>query len=138
MMTMLTPFENTMEDMWNDMDMMPRFSEIPTNIKEDAEGYTIELAVPGLERKNFKLKVHNGNLCMKVRKGHKFSWPWQKNHIYIRSERHLQIPADVEAKNISARVEDGIMYIRLPKKESYIDHTSTNSNSNGMHRIQVA
>lgn len=139
MTTMLTPFENILDDMWNVMDMEPHFADVPTNVREDADSYTIEMAVPGLERKNFKLIAHNGDLCLKVRKGHRFSLPWQKYHVYIRSERHLQIPVSVDAKRITAKVDNGILYICLPKKESYIggqDHQS--SKSNCVKQIQVA
>lgn len=56
MMTMLSPFENILDEMWNDMDLPPRYTEVPTNVKEGADGYTKEMAVPGLERKNFHIK----------------------------------------------------------------------------------
>lgn len=118
--------------------MTSRFTEVPTNVKEDSDGYTIEMAVPGLERKNFHMKVRNGDLCLKVRKGHRFSWPWQKTHVYIRSERHLQIPADIDAKKITAKVDNGMMYIRLPKKDNYIDVQNRQSKSNVMREIHVA
>lgn len=139
MTTMLTPFENMLDDMWNVMDMKTRFVDVPTNVREDADSYTIEMAVPGLERKNFKLRVHNGDLCLKVRKGHRVSLPWQKNHVYIRCERHLQIPVSVDAKRITAKVDNGILSVCLPKKESYIggqNHQS--SNLNCVKQIQVA
>lgn len=129
MTTMLTPFENIFNDMWNVMDMNPHFADVPTNVREDADSYTIEMAVPGLERKNFKLRVHNGDLCLEVRKGHRFCLPWQRNHVYIRSERHLQLPSSIEAKKITAKVDNGIMYIRLPKKESFVSDNSHNNNS---------
>lgn len=138
MMTLLTPFENVLDEMWNDMDMTSRFTEVPTNVKEDSDGYTIEMAVPGLERKNFHMKVRNGDLCLKIRKGHRFSWPWQKNHVFIRSERHLHVPADIDAKKITAKVDNGIMYIRLPKKDNYIDVQNRQSKSNVMREIHVA
>ena len=139
MTTMLTPFENILDDMGNVMDITPRFADVPTNVREDADSYTIEMAVPGLERKNFKLRVHNGDLCLKVRKGHRFCMPWQKHHVYIRSERHLQIPVSVDEKRITAKVDNGILSLRLPKKKGYIggqDHQS--SNSNCVKQIQVA
>lgn len=46
-----------MDALWNEMDSWSRFSEIPINVKEDDSGYTIELAVPGMERKNFHMRV---------------------------------------------------------------------------------
>lgn len=138
MMTMLSPFENILDEMWNDFDVTPHFAEVPTNVKDDADGYTIEMTFPGLERKNFHIKVKDGDLCMKVRKGHRFSLPWEKNHVYIRGERHLRIPDDVESGEITAKVDNGIMYLRLPKKENYIDVQNRQSKPDVIRQIQVA
>lgn len=57
MTSMLRPFDNMMDALWNEMDSWSRFSKIPINVKEDDSGYTIELAVPGMERKNFHMRV---------------------------------------------------------------------------------
>ena len=50
MTNMLRPFDNMMDTLWNEMVSWSHLSEIPTNVKEDDGGYTIELAVPGMER----------------------------------------------------------------------------------------
>ena len=126
MMNMLRPFDNMLDALWNEMNEMnswSRFSEIPTNIKEDDSGYTIELAVPGMERKNFHMRVHDGVLSLRIRKGHRFHWPWQHSHTYIRGEHRLQLPESVNADGITAKVTDGILCIRLPKKENYVSRT---------------
>ncbi len=124
MMTdMLRPFDNMMAALWNEMDSWSLFSEIPTNVKEDEGGYTIEFAVPGMERKNFHMRVHDGVLNLRIRKGHRFHWPWQHDRTYIRSERRMQLPENVNANGITAHVSDGILCIRLPKKESYVSRT---------------
>lgn len=122
MTNMLRPFDNMMDALWNEMASWSRFSEIPTNVKEDDGGYTVELAVPGMERKNFHMRV-------RIRKGHRFHWPWQHNHTYIRGERRLQLPESVKADGITAKVSDGILRIRLPKKESYVSRTDGENQS---------
>uniref|UniRef100_UPI00402A3986 Hsp20/alpha crystallin family protein n=1 Tax=Prevotella sp. TaxID=59823 RepID=UPI00402A3986 len=118
-----------MNALWNEMDSWSRFSKIPTNVKEDDSGYTIELAVPGMERKNFHMRVHDGVLCLRIRKGHRFHWPWQHNHTYIRGEHRLQLPGSVNADGITAKVTDGILCIRLPKKENYVSRTDGENQS---------
>lgn len=123
MTSMLRPFDNMMDAMWNEVNSWTRLTDIPTNVREDDKGYDIDLAVPGLERKNFHMKVHDGVLDLRIRKGHRFCWPWQHNHTYIRSERKLRLPESIDAKSISARVSDGILSIRLPKKDSYVGRT---------------
>lgn len=123
MTNMLRPFDNMMDTLWNEMVSWSHLSEIPTNVKEDDGGYTIELAVPGMERRNFHMRVHGGVLSLRIRKGHRFHWPWQHDHTYIRGERRLQLPDNIDAKGITAKVSDGILCIRLPKKEGYVSQT---------------
>lgn len=129
MTNMVRTFDNMMDALWNEMDSWSRFSEIPTNVKEDDGGYTIELAVPSMERKNFHMRIHDGVLSLCIRKGHRFHWPWQHNHTYIRGERRLQLPESVEADGITAKVTDGILRIRLPKKECYFSQTDGENQS---------
>lgn len=76
-----------------------------------------------MERKNSHMRIHDGVLRLLIRKGHKFHWPWPHNHTYIRGERRLQLPGSVSADGITAKVSDGILCIRLPKKENYVSRT---------------
>ena len=85
MTNMLRPFDNMMDTLWNEMASWSRFSEIPTNVKEDDGGYTVELAVPGMERKNFHMRVHGGVLSLRIRKGHRF-------HPARANRRHPEVP----------------------------------------------
>ncbi|HCN54262.1 MAG TPA: hypothetical protein DIS88_10880 [Prevotella sp.] len=41
----------------------------------------------------------------------------------MRGERLLQLPGSVSADGITAKVTDGILCIRLPKKENYVSRT---------------
>ena len=128
MTNMLRPFENIVDSMWGDLDRLTLENEFPTNIIESDDCYTIEMAVPGMERKNFHIKEHNGVLDLRICKGHRFYWPWQKNHVYVHCDERLRIPICIDTDKISANVINGILYIRLPKKESYV---SDNSNGKG-------
>jgi HSP20 family protein len=123
MTNILRPFDNMLDAMWNEVNNWTGLTDIPTNVKEDEQGYTIELAVPGLERKNFHMMVRNGVLNLRIRKGHRFCWPWQHNHTYIRGERQLRLPESVDQRAITAKINDGILSIRLPKKDSYVSRS---------------
>ena len=101
MTNMLRPFDNMMDTLWNEMVSWSHLSEIPTNVKEDDGGYTIELAVPGMERMNFHTRVHGVVLSLCIRKGHRFHWPRQHDHTYIRGESRLQLSDNIDAKGIT-------------------------------------
>lgn len=137
MLNMWNPFDNVLEQMWNDVEMMPHVASVPTNVKETADSYIMEMAMPGMEHKNVKLRIRNGYLCLRVHKGHRFSWPWQRNHTYIRDERRLQLPANVDGKHVSAKMANGILRVTLPKKESYIGG-SVRTNNDQQKQIKVA
>lgn len=136
MTNMLRPFENIRDSMWGDLDRLTLENEFPTNIIESDDCYTIEMAVPGMERKNFHIKEHNGMLYLRIRKGHRFCWPWQKNSVYVHCDERLRIPTCIDINKISANVNNGILYIRLPKKESYVSDNSNGKES--MRPIMVA
>jgi len=90
----------------------------PANITEDETGYSIELAVPGLSRGDFKVTAErdrltvSGNIDHSNRDGEK----------YLRQEfgfnrefsRTWYIPSSVDSQNIAARYDSGILTIRLP------------------------
>lgn len=137
MLRMLSPFDNIFDEMWNETCFHPLSMSFPTNVKEDSDSYTIEVAVPGLSRGNISLKVHDGMLTLRVHKGHHFRWPWQRHHTYIRMERRLQLPANVDAKHVKAHLANGVLSVSLPKRQSYIDGVSNADNSQ-MRQIAVA
>ena len=120
MTNMLRPFENIMDSMWGDLDRLTLDNDFPTNVIESDDCYTIEMAVPGRERKNFHIKGHNGV------------------HVYVHCDEKLRIPICVDIDKISANVNNGILYIRLPKKESYVLDNSNGKGKESMRPIMVA
>lgn len=129
----LRPFYSMMDLMLNDIELLPHFEDIPTNQKERDDCYVMEMAVPGMKRGNLSLKVRDGVLRLRIHKGHRYHWPWQKNRVYIRCERQIPLPDSVSVRKIKARVSDGVLTITLPKKESYVTRTG-----NQPIQIQVA
>ncbi|MGI6232761.1 MAG: Hsp20/alpha crystallin family protein [Prevotella sp.] len=129
----LRPFSSMMDFMLNDVDLLPHFEEIPTNLKESDDSYVMEMAIPGMKRSNVSLKVKNGMLRLLIHKGHRFHWPWQRNRVYIRCERKLPLPDSVDVNKIKAKVCDGVLTITFPKKESYVT-----IDSNPRIQIQIA
>jgi len=92
------------------------------NILEREKEYTVEMAVPGMKKGDFIVSIDaDGNLNIKMEK-QPSEEAKQADGRYIRREfsygkfdRTLLLPEEVEKESISARVEDGILYITLPK-----------------------
>jgi len=92
------------------------------NVREDEINYTIELALPGFSKEEVSIKfeeevltVTAGHQPKEDVKGPKYTW----NEFGFKSkyERSFQLPETVDADNITAAFQNGILKISLPKKE---------------------
>ena len=109
-----------------DTDYMPKMSATAPaiNVKESDKGYTVELAAPGMKKEDFNVHINDeGNLIIKMeqKEEHKEE---DKNTRYLRREfsfskfeQTLILPDDVVKDKISAKVENGVLTVELPKLE---------------------
>ena len=92
------------------------------NVVETENSYRVEVAAPGLEKKDFEVSIDNGFLNISARKEHEEEV--QDGDKYMRREfnftsftRSFQLPDTVKADDIAANYENGVLKITLPKKE---------------------
>jgi HSP20 family protein len=97
------------------------------NVAEDEKGYTIEVAAPGIDRKDFSLEVENDILTISTE--HK-EGKQDKKQNYLRREfnyhtfkRSFELPETVDQDQIRATHESGILRLSLPKKEEEVQNT---------------
>jgi HSP20 family protein len=92
------------------------------NVREDDKNYAIELALPGFTKDEISISFEDevltitaGHQPKEEVKGPKYTW----NEFGYKSkyERSFQLPETVNADNISASFENGILLVTLPKKE---------------------
>ena len=114
----------TMFDDFFNTDFMPRAkSTAPAvNVKESEKAYTMELAAPGIKKEYCRVGINEeGNLTVAIENKveHKQE---DKHHHYLRREfsysnyeQAYTLPDDVERDKISAKVEDGILTVTMPK-----------------------
>jgi len=91
------------------------------NITETEKDYKIELAAPGLEKKDFKIEVENKALIISSEKEEETK---EEDRNYKRREfsyrsfsRSFQLPEDILSDKIDAKYENGILKLSVPKKE---------------------
>lgn len=91
------------------------------NIIENNKEYQVELAAPGLEKKDFKIELENRVLSISSEVEEERE---EEDANYKRREfsynsfcRSFQLPEDVLADKIDARYEGGILKLHIPKKE---------------------
>ena len=91
------------------------------NIVEKEKNFKIELAAPGLERKDFKVEVNDGILTIS---GEKEEEKKEESKNYRRREfsynsfrRSFTLPENCISDKIDAKYENGILRVLIPKKE---------------------
>ena len=93
------------------------------NISENDDEYNIELAVPGMKKKDFNVEVDN--YILKISSENEEKHEDNPNDSYTRKEfsyssfeRSFTLPEDkADVDKINAKYEDGILYVSIPKKE---------------------
>lgn len=105
-------------------DLMPKVNQTAPaiNVKESDNVYTVELAAPGMKKEDFNVHINDeGNLVVKLesKQEHKEE---DKNTRYLRREfsyskfeQTLILPDDVKKDAISAKVDNGVLTVELPK-----------------------
>ncbi len=101
----------------------PGISTPAVNVKETDDDFHIEVAAPGLDKKDFNVNLENNVLTISSEKEHKDEQKDDKGQ-YMRREfsyasfnRSFTLPEAVDADNIKARHKDGILLITIPKRE---------------------
>lgn len=94
------------------------------NVTEEEKLFKIEVAAPGVARKDFKIDLENDLLTISTEQKENRE---EKERRYIRREynynsfkRSFQLPDTIDVENIRANHESGILTIELPKKEEVV------------------
>lgn len=121
-------FDGLMKDIFNEIpaSLGKTFREDvlgfpPVNITESASAYHLEVAAPGIEKTDFNIKLEGTLLVISAVKKNEGS---HENVKSIRKEfsnkgfkRSFTVDEKIEAANIEAKYENGILKLTLPKKE---------------------
>ena len=88
---------------------------------ETDEAYKLDIVMPGMTKKDIDLTFKDGVLTVKCKKDVSDS---DSQFYGVKTEQSFRnFPRSVNAEKVSAEMKEGILYIRLPKKES--DKTKT-------------
>lgn len=118
------------DDFFNDR-FFTRFNHVgnqahvpAVNVIEEEKVYRIEVAAPGLSKKDFNLEVEDDVLTISFEK--KESKDDQQSN-YLRREfsaqsfkRSFQLPDTIDQAGIQASHEAGILTVHLPKREEVL------------------
>ena len=116
----------TMFDDFFNTDYMPRANSTApaVNVKETDKSYVMELAAPGIKKEYCRIGINDeGNLTIAIENKQEHKEENKKHHYlrrefsYSNYEQSYTLPEDVERDKISAKVDNGILTVVLPKTE---------------------
>ncbi len=91
------------------------------NTYEDEQGFWVEAAVPGMERKDIDIVIEDGVLTVKGERKDEHS---ESNRAYFTREigwgtfsRSFRLPTNIDPNKVSASYKEGVLTLALPKRE---------------------
>ena len=114
-------FDNDID--WARRNFSPTNTTLPSvNVKENVDGYEVEVAAPGFDKNEFNIELDNDVLTISsekhVENETKEDERYTKREFSYQSfSRSFTLPELVEGDKITAKYENGILRINIPKKE---------------------
>lgn len=95
-------------------------AKYPVDIHEDAEGLTVQAEMPGFTKEQVDISIDNGLLTISAQRD-SAEKKEGKTHLnerrFTRVRRQFTLPTTVDPNNVDATLADGVLTLRLLKKE---------------------
>ena len=114
-------YNNFLDDLFDNVNTNNTKTLMRTNVKENDNGYILEIEIPGVKKENIKLEYHDKYL--KVFYKTEEVKNEEENGKYLRRERfsgsfsRSYFMPDVDSNNIEAAYENGVLKVSLAKKK---------------------
>jgi HSP20 family protein len=108
---------------WNNQNYSLTNTTIPSvNIKETVNEFEVDMAAPGMNKEDFKIELNNNMLTISSERQMENETSKGKNvtrreFSYQSFSRSFTLPAIVETDQITAKYENGLLRVNIPKKE---------------------
>lgn len=108
---------------WGNNNFSSTSTTVPSvNIRETADNYEVEVAAPGMEKKDFSIRLDGSLLTIssvkEQQQENKQENYTRKEFSYQSFQRSFELPKNVvDEDNINARYENGLLRLTIPKKE---------------------
>jgi HSP20 family protein len=97
---------------------MPGFvrPRTPVDVVEELRAYTVKVDVPGLTAGDVEVKVAEGQLVIKGTRSADDKAKYLYRERPKKFIRSIPVPKDVDVDQISAKAEEGVLIITMPKR----------------------
>jgi HSP20 family protein len=107
------PFKDILDTFFENKSFYYRNNKLSDIIRND-EDYRIHLSVPGLSKDNIKISIKDGILSISYEKEETDNKPYS----FVNSfKKTYSLPEDCDEKNITGKVENGVVEIVIPKSK---------------------
>ncbi|MFW5821449.1 MAG: Hsp20/alpha crystallin family protein [Bacteroidota bacterium] len=94
------------------------------NVIEEKEFYELEIALPGVSKEDIAINIDKDSLTI----SHREKEASEEEGIYSRKEfdfsrfnRSFQLPETINIQKVDAKMENGVLKVKLPKRDEAID-----------------
>ena len=89
----------------------------PVDVEETEDAYVIDADVPGVKRDDVNVEVRDNELVIsgEIKEQDRKGLLRRETRRKGRFEYRLILPSDVDADSVEARLDDGVLNIRVPK-----------------------
>jgi HSP20 family protein len=111
--------ENAVNGNGNNQQPQERFVAPMATVLENADGYTLQVEMPGVNKEGLEMWVENNELTILGRR----SLPTVQGNLIHREMRRdnfrraFELDPSIDAAKISAKIEHGVVTLTLPKAE---------------------
>jgi len=92
------------------------------DIRETDESLVLQAELPGIEKKDMKIEVKDGVLTISGERRYEKETTEKNVHrierAYGKFTRSFSLPTNVDAEKVDAAMKDGVLEVRLSKRES--------------------
>ncbi|MBW2983093.1 Hsp20/alpha crystallin family protein [Candidatus Woesearchaeota archaeon] len=96
---------------------LPATREAVTDVYETDKEVVAEFELPGLDKKDIDVQVHDDCIEVSGQKEEKKEDKQHQEHRSVSFYRRLPLPANADPENVTAEFENGVLKVRMAKSE---------------------
>lgn len=120
-------FDDAFKNFWGD-NQLRRYDAFRTDVIDQDDNYLLQAELPGFKKEDINIDLKNDLLTISA--SHKEEKDEEEKNKYIRKERYYTSYSrsfrvnNIEAEDIDASYNNGILEVRLPKKDAESKETT--------------
>lgn len=121
---MLPKFPNIIEKFFGKTHHNEDISSLPSvNITDENKAFEVNVALPGLEKKDVKVEIQDNCLIVSSEKEYENeekdkNW-MRREYAYASFKRVFELPESADHESVLAEMKNGVLAIKIAKKPGY-------------------